>query len=194
MKNPNIIFPQDIFKDVVSKVSADMLPTLQAINSKITGVHFEFGTGVEIIETLQQKSNSTTGKNFDKYPLVAMFLDVKESFGNKPGIYSTIPSLRMAIINGTKAEYKAEQRDQFNFKPILTPILQNMLNVMYVHKALRNPGGLGFKYDATRNYYWGREGLYSKEGNIFNDKLDAIEINFRDLEINSSYCPPVEAV
>lgn len=194
MKNANIIFPQDIFKDVVSQVSVQMITYLKTQNNNITGVHFEFGTGVEIIETLQQKTNSTTGKNFDKYPLVAMFLDVKEEFGDKAGVYSTIPNLRLAIINGTKAEYKAAQRDEFNFKPILTPILQTLLNVMYVHKVLLNPGGIGFKYDATRNYYWGREGLYSKEGNIFNDKLDAIEINFRDLKINSSYCPTIEAV
>lgn len=184
----NSVYIQDVISDVVAKVSAEMTTYLKTVDSNITGVHFEFGTGLEIIETLQQKTNSTTGRNFDKYPLICLFLDVKEQFGTLPGIYSAISDLRMAIICGTQPTYKAKQRDEKNFKPILTPIYECFLRQLLAKRSVFTFDNQIIRHDATRNYYWGREGLYSKEGNIFNDKLDAIEITIKDLKIKDNYC------
>jgi len=194
MTSPNPIYIQDIFAEIVAKVSAEMLPTLQALNAEkgyeLTGVHYQYGTGYEIIETLNQMSLNDT--NVNKYPLICLFLDVKEEFGTAPGIYSNIPELRIAICNSTDSNFKAYQRDELNFKPILTPIYQSLLRQISLTKntfvGVGNPENL--RHDAKRNYFWGREGVYGKEGAVFNDKLDAIEITFRNLKINSSYCPP----
>ncbi len=183
MKSPIPIYIQDVFASIVAKVSTEMLPTLQALYPQITGVHFQYGTGFEIIQTLDQMTLNDS--NVDKYPLICLFLDVNEEFATEAGIYSTIPTLRVAICNDTKAEFKAPQRDAMNFKPILTPIYQCLLRQMQVSGAFMFDG-LGFRHDAKRNYFWGRESVYGKEGATFNDKLDAIEITFRDLKIYST--------
>lgn len=191
MKSPIPIYIQDVFAEIVSRVSAEMLPILQAIYPQITGVHYQYGTGYEIIETLNQMTQNDN--NLDKYPLVCLFLDVNEEFGTDAGIYSTIPNLRIAICNDTKRDMKAPQRDELNFKPILTPIYQSLLRQMKYSKAFKAVS-LDFRHDAKRNYFWGREGVYGKEGSVFNDKLDAIEITFKDLKISTTYCPPGETV
>lgn len=185
MKSALPIYIQDVFAEIVEKVSAEMLAYLQGLYPQITGVHFQYGTGLEIIDTLNAMSQNDS--NVDKYPLICLFLDVNEEFGTEPGIYSTIPTLRVAICNDTKSDFKAKQRDDENFKPILTPIYQCLLRQMNYSKAFKAVS-LDFRHDAKRNYFWGREGVYGKEGATFNDKLDAIEITFRDLKINSSYC------
>lgn len=185
MKQPISIYPQDVFTDIVEAVSSKLTAQLQLIDEAITGVHFQFGSGLEIIETLKQQSDIDP---FEKYPLVCMFLDVQEEHNEEAGIYSRLPELRMAIVYGTDANYKAEERDEYNFRPILTPIYQTLLEQMMYSCAFMK-SGLGFEHSATRNYYWGRYGLYGKEGNIFNDKLDAIELTFRNLKILKTYCP-----
>lgn len=185
MTVPNVILIQDVMRDVVAEVNTKLLATLQVYDSKVTGVHFQFGSALEIIETLEQQSQLDP---FDKYPLVAMFLDVEEEKSSKIGIYSTISKLRIAIVYGTDENYKAEERDNKTFKPVLIPIYNALLEKMAMQCAFMTPY-TGFEHDMTRNYYWGRYGLYGKEGNIFNDKLDAIEITFKDLEILETYCP-----
>lgn len=182
---PNPILIQDVMRNVVAKVNTALLARLQAYDSAITAVHFEFGTGLEIIETLQQLTDIDP---FSKYPLVALFLDVDETMSNEIGIYSEIPKLRMAIVTGTEQTYKAAQRDEVTFKPILIPIYQELVYQMGLSCAFMTPYE-GLEHDMTRNYYWGRNGLYGKDGNIFNDKCDAIEITFRDLKILETYCP-----
>ena len=193
MKSPNPIYIQDVFSEIVAKVNTEMLPALEALNLakgyNLTGVHYQYGTGLEIIETLSQMSQNDS--EMDKYPLICLFLDVNETFGTEAGVYSEIPTLRMAIINSTDMNFKAYQRDDENFKPILTPIYQCLLRRMHTEGAFMF-NGLGFEHDAKRNYFWGREGLYGKEGSIFNDRLDAIEITFRNLKIYSSYCTTVQ--
>lgn len=185
IKQPLPILIQDVMSDVVDAVNDDLLTYLKEQDSEITKVHFQFGTGYEIIETLQQISEVNP---FEKYPLVAMFLDVKEVMNEERGIYSRIPILRMAIVCTTDQNYKAAERDLKTFKPILIPIYQSLLHHMSIICAFFKPGN-GFEHEMTRNYFWGRQGLYGKEGNVFNDKCDAIELEFRDLKILSTYCP-----
>lgn len=185
MRTPIPIYIQDVFSEIVSNVSTKLTTKLQTVNPRITGVHYLYGTGYEIIETLMQLSKTAP---FEKYPCVCLFLNVNEEFNESLGIYSRLPELRIAIVNGTDANYKAKQRDDKNFKPILTPIYQELLEEMFLSCALQKPG-LGYDHSATRNYFWGREVLYGHEANVFEDKLDAINVTFRDLKILSTYCP-----
>lgn len=186
MTSPNAIYIQDVFKNIVTKVSAEMTPILKDINDEYTGVHFQYGSGYEIIETLNQMTMNDL--SYDKYPLICLFLDVKEDFNTEAGIYSTAKNIRIAICNQTESTFKADERDLLQFKPILTPIYQCLLRKMKTETAFFYPS-LGFEHEAKRNYYWGREGVYGKEGAIFNDKLDAIELTFNELKIYETYCP-----
>lgn len=178
------IYIQDVMTNVVNKVSEKLLPSLQQVDENITAVHFQYGTYYEIIETLEQLSSTSA---FDKYPLVCLFLDVEEEMNSQIGMYSNIPRLRIAICTGTDANYKSYQRDEKTFKPILTPIYVELLNQMRNIGAFQYPNN-GFEHTQRRNYFWGREGVYGKEATKFNDRLDAIELTFKNLKLLVNYC------
>ena len=81
-------------------------------------------------------------------------------------------------MNPTKAEYTTKQRREFNFTPKLDPLYSE-----FIH-ALDNFIGIAIiseNWDITRRYYWGSQLV---EKNIFNDKLDAIEIKNLEIEVN----------
>ena len=183
------IYLEDEFGPIVSAVSTALLPQLQLVNPRITGVHYEFGHPLEIIETLTEKQSGTT-QAFNRYPLVALFLDIDPvDRGGQVGIYAEY-TLHMAIIHATEPNYKALQRKEKVFKPILDPIYTELF------KQIGNRGDLFqiedrelIQHRPVRRYYWGRQGLFGNTGNIFNDAVDCIEIKNLKLKVNINYCP-----
>lgn len=179
------IFIQDVLEPIVAKVSEKLLPKLKVFDKNITAVHYDYGHPLEIIETLSQKSGPDL-YIYQKYPLVALFLDADLRRGRKPGVYGEY-TLHMAIIRGTDPNYKAKQRDDYNFKPVLMPIyLEFMKQIQY--SGLFLSGGQ-ISHDPINRYYWGKQGLYGNDGNIFNDHVDCIEIKNLKLELSINYCP-----
>lgn len=181
------IYIQDIMKSVVDRVSAKLTPAFKLIDDSISAVHFDYGHPLEIIETLTQKSG--TSMVYDKYPLVALFLDASVERGVEVGMYGEY-DLHLAIVKGTVAEYKAYQRDELNFRPFLIPIYMELMNQLMFEKALQMPTDVSrIRHRMTERYYWGRQGLYGNEGNIFGDHVDAIEIERLKIKVNLNYCP-----
>lgn len=181
------VFIQDILEPIVARVSTKLLPTLKAFDPDITAVHYDYGPPIEIIETLSQKSQ-TDQFIYQKYPLVALFLDAKLRRGREIGVYGEF-TLHMAIIRGTDPNYKAKQRDDNNFKPVLMPIYLELMNQIHRSGAFFIPSGQMIPHDPDNRYFWGKHGLYGKEGNIFNDFVDCIEIQDLKLKVNINYCP-----
>lgn len=181
------VFIQDILGPIVAKVSTKLLPQLQAFDPAITAVHYDYGHPLEIIETLTEKSQ-TDAFVYQKYPLIALFLDADLQRGRKVGVYGKF-RLHMAIIRGTDPNYKAKQRDDFNFKPVLMPIYLEFLNQLKASKAFSILDESLIVHDPINRYYWGKQGLYGNEGNIFNDHVDCIELKNMELELNINYCP-----
>lgn len=177
------------FEAIVARVSAKLTPELQKFDSAITGVHYMYGHPKEVIDTLDQY-NSSPKKMFDKYPLVAFFLDTDVDRGKEVGIYGEY-SVHMAIIREcADSNQTAKERDINNFIPVLTPIYMELM------QEIKNRGGifqLGLQetvpHRATNRYYWGRSGLYGNTANVFNDWVDAIEIQNMKLKVRTSYCP-----
>lgn len=177
------------FKAIVQAVSDKLTPKLQLVDSKITGVHYQFGHPLEIIKTIGQFDQGKTSK-YDKYPLVAFFLDSEVDRSN--GQYYGEQTVNMAIIRTCKdPNQTADQRDQFNFIPVLTPIYMELLNQISLRGDLFQftlPGRM-IPHKYVNRYYWGKIELFGNKGNIFNDWVDAIEINNMKLKININYCP-----
>ena len=187
MKTLQPIFIQDLLAPVAARVEAKLLPSLQLLEPSITGIHYEFGHPIEIIETLTQKSG--TDYAYAKYPLIALFLDATFRRGQEVGLMGEF-DLHMAIIKGTDKTYKAKQRDDNNFKPFLYPIYAEFLNQLMFEPTLQMPTDVArIEHSATNRYYWGRSGLYGNEGNIFNDHVDCIEIENLKIKVNLNYCP-----
>lgn len=176
------------FATIVKAVSDKLTPSLKAVDPVITGVHYQFGHPLEIINTLGEFTKGETAR-FDKYPLVAFFLDSTVKRG-EIGLYGE-QEINMAIIRACKdPNQTASQRDDFNFIPVLTPIYLELLNQISYRGDLFNIGTPEtIEHNMTNRYYWGRKGLWGNEKNIFNDWVDAIEINNMKLKININYCP-----
>lgn len=180
------VYIVDIFKDIVGEVSERLTPAFQSIDNKITGVHYIHGHPIEIIETLAQR-DKTNSLKFDKYPLVALFQDFPENYNGRIGAPNEV-NLHLIIARATKAEYKADERYKENFKPFLYPIYHELLKqIMHSGKFLIYNETL-LQYTKIDRLFWGREGLYKNQGNIFNDMLDVIEIRNLKLKTYLKIC------
>jgi hypothetical protein len=180
----------DEMRKVVLAVSETLTPKLKLVDSGITAVHYEHGHPIEIIETLREKDASESFK-FDKYPLIALFQDFPEDVNVGPGVQSEV-TLHLIIARATMPSYKAADRYNFNMRPVLYPIYEELLKQLYYSRAfmIKSPGQIPHKkYDRL---YWGREGLQAtksrNEKNIFNDWIDCIEIKNLKIKVNQKLC------
>lgn len=163
----------EIFGSVVSRVNSRLLSTFQGLDPKIAGVHFEHGHPLEIIESLQQKDKSQTYR-FQKYPLVCLFQDFPETSGGVG--FEREVTLHLIIAKGTKREYKAKDRYEHNFKPFLYPVYEALLEEIDRERNFQTYGVSRIEHQKWDRLYWGRNGLFGNQSNIFNDYLDVIEI------------------
>jgi len=180
------VYVVELIEDVVTKVSTALLAQLQVIDPAITAVHYQHGHPKEIIETLMQKDKSETYQ-FRKYPLIALFQDFPEAHNLQIGIDNEA-TLHLVIVNSTRPDYKAGERYVKNFKPILYPIYLEFLKQISLSGKFLNYGIHTLVHTKIDRLYWGREGLYGSEGNVFNDWLDCMEIRDLKLKINLINC------
>lgn len=164
----------DIF--VVEEIEKVVVKTNALLTKKNFGktVYYDYGHPKELNQRLQEKADSVSEK--DKlFPLIALLTDVP-IIRNIQGFYGTA-RMRILICNYTEAEYTAKQRTDINFKPILHPIKNSFI------EALRRHGQFVFEgypvFTETDCYYYGSQ---INDKNVFNDKIDAIEIT--DLIVN----------
>lgn len=171
----------EVFAGVVARVEARLLSQFQALEPAIAGIHYDHGHPLEIIETLKQKDKSQTFR-FQKYPLIALFQDFPEV---NAGIgFESEASLHLIIAKGTKKDYKAGERYEHNFKPFLYPVYEILLEEINRDKAFLTYGVSKLPHTKWDRLYWGRNGLFGNQSNIFNDYLDVIEIKNLKLKIN----------
>jgi len=160
----------DIFDDIVTDVRTEY--------SGAKEPYYLYGHPVEIVNILSEKTKSSTLK-FEMFPLIVLFQDFTESVD----IGLRDASLHLAIITDTKLNYYAADRYTNTFKTILYPIWQLLIKHIERSSYIDT---LGLKYDKTDRLYWGKQGLYGNEGNIFNDFVDAIEIENLQITINEN--------
>lgn len=175
----------DIFRDIVADVSTQVLPTLQAVNPQITGVHYEHGHLLEVNNTLTNKEKSNT-ERFNKYPLIVLLQDFPE-VSTRQG-HSEI-TLRLIIAASTKSDIKASERYERTFSPILMPIYEQLLD------SIRWSSNFFWDGDLTSPPHTKIDrpfkGIAVENGNVrysMNDKLDAIEIDNLQLNYFDNKC------
>lgn len=181
-----VIYLDEIIADCVTKVSAKLLPSLSVIDPNITGVHFQHGHPLEIIDALKLLSTGTTTKN-KRYPLVALFRDFKETMGDLPGIYS-VAKPTIIIATRTLPAYSSDQRKEISFKPILHPIMVELFNQFEMSGKFMTEGDDLQTVDRIDHYFWGRESIYGANANIFSDWIDCVELNNLNLQLYTNNC------
>lgn len=160
-----------IIGEAVTQTSLVVMPQIQAyLSAGINQVTYLNGHPAEIIQTLADRDKSQK-LVYQRYPLIAAFQDVPEK--DIGGIWEA--NLQFIIANITKPEYKEPERKEKNFLPILYPIYNELFEQLKKHKNVLgfyiNPGNV---YDRA---FWGTtKTLLGNDTKIFNDYLDAIEI------------------
>jgi len=167
----------DIIESVVDDVREDYTPPS---GFDPDAPFYMYGHPIEIINTLMEKEKSGTLK-FKKYPLIALFQDFEEDKGEEQSINARV-SLNIVIAVMTDPDYRSEDRYTNTFKPVLYPLYNKLLEKIAASGYFQvAPGNI--RHRKIDRVYWGRTGLYGNEGNIFNDYIDAIEIENMELSI-----------
>ena len=128
-----------------------------------------------VANRLATKDVSVGPEKFKKYPLIVLGQDFK--MAKLDGPMARAP-LNFVIIHDTLNEYSPVERREFNFTPILDPLYAEFM------KALNTFLGvdvLSKEWGVWRRYNWGSDFV---DAHIFNDYLDAIEINDLEIETN----------
>ena len=128
--------------------------------------YFEYGHDVEIVNTLMEKDRNDIWK-LKKYPAIFLFMPVTESRNE----FESECEVNLVFVTDTKPEWKAKDRDQYVFEPVLIPLYNSFManlkksSELYISQA--------DTHEFTKHYYWGS----SQTGaNVANDYADAIEV------------------
>ena len=178
----------DIVKEVVETLNTDgTLAKLQSFpingtNSRnLTAIKYYHGHPIEVVNTLQQLALAADTR-LTRFPAICLFQDFAESL--TPQGYNEA-RLNIVLCATTDAKFDAAKRYENNFKPILYPLLDAFIAALEKHKNVVTYGFQGFtKIDRL---FWGKSGLYGNTANIFNDFIDAIELeNFLLKTVNNN--------
>jgi len=161
----------DIIKYTVESIQVDGLP------------RFLCGHPKDINDQLTQMSRDYNKPN--KFPAVCLILDTRKSNNSRIGISATV-NYHILIVNDTLPNYNSLQRREHNFIPILRPIRERFIKALVKSKAVNNKDILRLEFSEVERYYWGKEGVGGVEANVFNDKLDAIELFDLKIDLKSN--------
>jgi hypothetical protein len=151
-----------------------------AVAAKLdTPVNYLYGYVKELNETLVQYNGSRN--LFDKkFPLIWLAQPFTITAGKIIQYYGEIDELRLFIITGSTKNWKASERMEKNYKPILYAIFYELINQMALAKAF-----IGYQakmsYKVTDRYYWGED-----QQNVLNDVVDIMEVKFFNIKIQNN--------
>lgn len=166
----------DIMRDLVTAVSAELTPKLQLMDSLLQAVNYQYGHPAEILETLKQRDESQSLR-YRKYPLVALFTDIEETKGVK-GVYSNA-DITLMVVHHTRPDYKADERLEKSFKPVIHPIVDALLKGIANSPYFLDGDPDLIERIETDRFYLGRQGAAGGEANLANDYLDGTELKMK---------------
>lgn len=129
-------------------------------------------------ETLQQYEADPV-KYAEKFPLVWL-AEPYDTDRRTPGIYGTV-NPRIYFINSTDKNWKAQQRMDFNYKPILLPIYREWLRQIIISPVFSHQSEESIPHKVTKGYYWG-----VAQQSVLNDAVDCLMVSLPALRINNN--------
>jgi hypothetical protein len=143
-------------------------------------VFYSYGHIREIAETLINHGK-THQYAVQKYPRVMLLCDFRET-EPETGDYEAVATVQILIVAGSNPTFRAEDRIEKVFKPVLIPIYEELMgelkhNTPYVSvigewERIKRYYLSGALNDAVRTLGVGSQNVKS----LFNDHLDGIEI------------------
>lgn len=116
-------------------------------------------------------------------PFILLLLDIQEIVGK------SLIDVSCDIIIGavTNRSYSTDERYLNNFTPVLYPIYEAaMERLTNGSKTIIQSSYI--EHEKWDRVLWGKQGLYGVDANIFDDYIDAIEVNKINLKIKKSNC------
>lgn len=169
--------PEYILTDEMETVVAAVKTALA-----ISVLNYQYGYVEELNETLKQWE-SDPAKYQIKFPLVWL----AEPFNTDrkiPGIYGTA-DVDLFIINNTTKDWKAKQRMDNNYKPVLYPIYRELLNQLVLSVVFEHITVESISHSVKKGYYWGEN-----QKSVLNDAVDCLKINMSLRICNNENCTP----
>ena len=173
----------EITSTTVTVTTSDTLTVGHTNNTAATATPilvFDHGHPLEIINRVKEYQESDTLK-YEAFPRICLLHDFEEK-----NTFETLVSLTILIITDTDPNYTAPQRYTYTLDPILLPLYDLFLENLLEADHVGTTEGNYFKHTKIDRLYWGKNGLYGNQGNIFNDYIDAVEI--KDLELIIQNC------
>lgn len=148
------------------------------------------GNPKEIMAVLQAMSEGPKTKD-NKFPLVALFRDIKENVElQRFGLASSF-NAHIGIFTLTDPKMRAEERQARTFKPILLPIFESLVNNISKSVLFGQPPINDMKIKKWDCYFYGsgmnpdRSPSSPGNKNMFNDWVDAVEIESISLKLKN---------
>lgn len=151
-------------------------------------LYFLHGHPKEIVSVLQGYTNSTGAKKNQKYPLVALFRDIKEEVNQQAEGLASRFNCSFIICTLTNPSDRSNDRQEKNFKPILLPIFTELINQITLSESFGTPTVNELKITKWDRYFWGTQAI---DKNILNDCVDAVEVESISLQLINNICSPL---
>lgn len=181
MTQPEYILT-DVFSGIVTKAAGNLTAMLASISAS-AGLHFYYGYLTELNDTLAQKDKTSTG-SVTKYPFI--WLEQPFTVINSSDNYYSTATMKLFIVMESSASYKAAQRMELVYKPVLYPVYTELMNQINKSSAFIIPGGITRIQHSKTDYYFFSDA--SGKRSVFNDVVDCICISGLKLNVNPKVC------
>lgn len=178
MVNP--LYIVDLFRDIVSGMTPDLLPIIQQNEQQAIGktlintIDYQYGHVKELISTLSNYDKSPNLRII-KYPLVYLVQDFPEDRGQRAGFYADV-TLQIVIAHQTESTATIADRMKNVFKPVLYPIYYALLSAIASNSLVNVFDETMIPHRKVDRAYWGKLSVGGTDANVLNDYVDAIDI------------------
>lgn len=164
--------------DAPEYILTDEIETIVAAAKTALGLsvlNYQYGFIQELNQTLKEMEASPAAYA-SKFPLVYLAEPFTIVRGQESVFGVAKPDL--FIINTTTKEWKAKQRMDNNYKPILLPIYREILKQIVKSPVFQHLSSEKIPHTLTKGYYWGEN-----QQTVLNDAVDCLKIGGLELPI-----------
>lgn len=168
MNNPEYILTDEMVTVAAAVKAALALPVL----------NFQYGFIDELNETLIQMEKDPA-QYAGKFPLI--WLEEPFTINRDKSLFFGSANVNLYVINSTTKTWKAAERMENNYKPILYPIYRELLKQICLSDAFAEVADSNLKHTVMKGYYWGEA-----QRSVLNDAVDCLKIGSLELLINTN--------
>ena len=153
---------------------------------KSKGPYFLYGHMLEIANVLTERDKSNNLK-FQKYPCIILPMDIESEYDSK-GIGMKYRNIKLYIVQYTLPEYRAEDRLEKTFRPVLYPLYEKLIYNIRYNKQVNTGDGIFPPHKKIDRLFWGTSLNSKNTSTILGDYLDAIEVSGLNLTVTETKC------